>query len=98
MTLAIARREQDGRTILCALREVQPPFSPERTVGEFAGLLKSYRVMTVHGDHYAGEWPVEQFAKFGIRYVQSAAPKSDIYRDLLPMLNSRRVELLDNSG
>jgi hypothetical protein len=95
MTLAIAKRGPDGHAILCALREVRPPFSPEAVVAEFAMLLKTYRITTVQGDRYAGEWPVEQFAKHGIRYEQSAAPKSDIYRDLLPLLNSGRVELLD---
>jgi hypothetical protein len=50
----------------------------------------------VRGDKFAGEWPVEAFARYGIRYEQSAAPKSDIYRDLLPLLNSGRVELLDH--
>jgi hypothetical protein len=96
MTLAIARRGQDGRAVLVALREVKPPFSPESVVAEFCALLKSYRVATVQGDKYAGEWPVEQFAKHGIRYEQSAAPKSDLYRDLLPLLNSGWVELLDH--
>jgi hypothetical protein len=41
-------------------------------------------------------WPVEQFQKYGVRYEQSAAPKSDLYRDLLPLLNSRRISLLDH--
>jgi hypothetical protein len=50
----------------------------------------------VQGDKYAGEWPVEAFAKHGVRYEQSAEPKSDLYRDLLPLLNSGRVELLDH--
>jgi hypothetical protein len=59
-------------------------------------LLKSYGVSSVVGDRYAGIWPVEQFAKFGIVYEQSAAPKSDLYRDLLPLINSRRVDLLDH--
>jgi len=36
------------------------------------------------------------FGRFNINYEQSAAPKSDLYRDLLPLLNSTRVELLDH--
>src|SRR5205823_2793958 len=70
--------------------------SPETAVEEFAELLKSYRVHRVTGDRYAGEWPREQFAKRGITYECSDKPKSDIYRELLPLLNSRKVELLDN--
>jgi hypothetical protein len=47
------------------------------------------------GDRYAGAWPAEQFAKHGIEYEACPEPKSDIYRDLLPLLNSGAVELLD---
>jgi hypothetical protein len=45
----------------------------------------------------AGIWPVEAFARVGIKYEQSAAPKSDLYRDLLLLINSQRIELLDHS-
>jgi hypothetical protein len=93
-TLAIAHLE-DGRVILDAVREVRAPFSPDGAVGEFAALLKSYRIHKVVGDKYAGEWPRERFATFDITYDPAAAPKSDLYRDLLPLINSGRVELLD---
>ncbi|MGA2815240.1 MAG: hypothetical protein ABSE67_02890 [Xanthobacteraceae bacterium] len=39
---------------------------------------------------------MELFSRFNINYEQSAAPKSDLYRDLLPLLNSNRVALLDH--
>jgi hypothetical protein len=58
--------------------------------------LKSYSIDKVTGDKYGGIWPTEQFSKFGISYEASAAPKSDLYRDLLPVINSVRIELLDN--
>ena len=96
MTLAIAHREGE-RAVLDAIREVRPPFSPEAVVAEFAALLKTYRIKTVVGDRYAGLWPTERFDAHGIRYDQSAKPKSDLYRDLLPILNGRRAELLDHT-
>lgn len=80
---------------LDAIRERRPPFSPDGVVQEFARFFESYRVHTVQGDRYAGEWPVERFQKHGITYEPSAEPKSDLYRDLLPILNSGQVELLD---
>jgi hypothetical protein len=97
MALAIAKREQDGRAILVALRERRPPFSPEAVVDEFCSLLKRYCVYKVAGDHYGGEWPRERFQVHGVRYEVSDKVKSDVYRDLLPLLNSGRVELLDNA-
>ena len=59
-------------------------------------MLKSYGVTTVQSDRYAGQWPVEVFAKYGITVEQSAAAKSDLYRELLPLLHSGRCELLDH--
>lgn len=95
MTLAIAHLDKNGRAILDAVRERRPPFSPEGVVQEFAELLKDYRVRRVTGDHYAGEWPRERFRVAGIEYDLAEKPKSDLYRDVLPLLNSGRIELLD---
>ena len=95
MTLAIAHKEGDT-AILDAVREVRPPFSPEAVCSEFAELLKQYRLSQVTGDKYAGEWVREPFKRKGIFYEANAAPKSDLYRDLLPLINSRAVDLLVN--
>jgi hypothetical protein len=82
--------------VLDALRERRPPFSPDDVVQENTSLLKSYGVRRVHGDRYAGEWPREAFRKLGITYEVSEKPKSALYGELLPLLNSGRVELLDS--
>jgi hypothetical protein len=96
MTLAIAHA--DGElVILDAVREVRPPFDPERVVADFAYLLSSYGVLTVSGDRYGGEWVRAPFRDHGISYELADKPKSELYRDLLPALNARRVELLDHS-
>jgi hypothetical protein len=93
--LAIGHREGE-RFVLDAIRERRPPFSPEDVVTEFAALLRKYGCRKVTGDRYAGEWPREAFRKHGIEYEVSARPKSDLYRDALPLLNSGRLELLDH--
>lgn len=95
MTLGIAHREGE-RIILDAVRERRPPFSPDSVVQEFSALLKSYNVSTVKGDRYAGQWPIERFHTYGIAYRVSDLAKSDIYLAALPMINSGRIELLDN--
>ena len=96
MTMAIGHREDDV-TIIDVVRERRPPFSPEDAVAEFALLLKSYRVTKVQGDRYAGSWPVERFEAHGIKYEPAAKHKSDLYRDLLPAINSRQIDLLDDA-
>jgi hypothetical protein len=96
MTLAIAHRDKFGIVILDCIREVRPPFSPESVVDEFCTVLKQYRLTRVCGDRYAGEWPRERFRMCGVTYELSEKPKSDIYRDMLPLLNSRKIQLLDD--
>ena len=94
MTGAVGHRDGD-RAVLDAVWEVRPPFSPEAVVREFAHSFGAYRITRVRGDRYGGEWPREQFRKAGIEYEVCKPTKSDLYRDLLPALNSGRVELLD---
>ncbi|MFW6068108.1 MAG: hypothetical protein ACOC9E_00855 [Chloroflexota bacterium] len=94
-TLAVAHREAD-QIVIDALRERRPPFSPEAVVGEYAELLRAYRVARVTGDRYAGEWPREQFRKRGIAYEASRHVKNDLYVGLLPRLNSATVTLVDD--
>jgi hypothetical protein len=93
MALAIAHKEGEIGVVDC-LREAKPPFSPEGVVSEFADVLKRYRISKVTGDRYAGEWPREQFRKYGIKYEQSKDPKGTLYLNLLPLVNSAKVRLL----
>lgn len=96
MTLSIGHIETEASTaryVIDVVRERKPPFSPEAVVSEFSDLLRDYRISVVVGDRYAGEWPRERFAVHRIRYEPSAKPKSDLYRDLLPLINGARLEL-----
>ncbi|ASY69735.1 hypothetical protein [Sinorhizobium fredii] len=94
-TLAIAHREGD-QIVHDLTRERKPPFSPEATVAEFCRTLKDYGITEVTGDRYGGEWPREQFRKHGIGYRLSDKPRTDLYLELLPTLNSQKVDLLDH--
>jgi hypothetical protein len=95
MTLGIAHNER-GLAVLDCLRERKPPFSPEDVVTEFSAVLKAYGLSSVTGDRYAGEWPRERFRTHGITYELSERTKGAIYLDALPLLNSRKVELLEH--
>jgi hypothetical protein len=97
MTLAIAHHDRaTGHAVLDALREVRPPFSPEAVVEDFAGVCATYGVRKLQGDRFAGEWAREPFRKHGLTYEVCETVKSDLYRDVLPLLNSGRVDLLDD--
>ena len=95
MTLAIGHTE--GETaVLDAVRERKPPFSPESVVDEFCAALKAYGISQVTGDRRGGEFVREAFRKRGIAYRLSDFTRSEIYLDLLPVLNSQRADLLDS--
>ena len=96
MTLAVAHLRDGAICVLDAVLEVRPPFDPEVAVSACTAVLRRFGVTRVAGDRYAGEWPKARFAEHGIAFEQSARPKSDLYCDLLPLLNAKRVELLDN--
>jgi hypothetical protein len=96
MTLAVAHLRDGAICVLDAVLEVRPPFDPEVAVAACTAVLRRFGVSRVIGDRYAGEWPKARFSEHGIAFEQSARPKSDLYCDLLPLLNAKRVELLDN--
>ena len=85
----------EGSVVLDATREVQPPFSPEAVTADFAAVLHAYGVSTVIGDRFGDEFQRDAFRAHGIDYILCETPKSELYRELLPLVNSRRVELLD---
>jgi hypothetical protein len=95
MTLAVAHRE-GGTVILDAVREAVPQFSPEAVVEEFSDVLKNFRITRCCGDRFGGLWCVEAFRRHGINYELSDQTRSQLYINVLPLVNSRAVDLLDN--
>jgi hypothetical protein len=95
-TLAIAHRENETG-VLDAVREWRPPYSPETVVEEACAILKQFNISHVTGDRWGGDWVQDRFrAKGGIAYRVSERTKSQLYLELLPLVNSGRIELLDN--
>ncbi len=95
MTLAIAHREKNI-TIVDCIRAAKPPFSPDQVCADFAATLKEYRLHSVKGDRYAGEWPVERFRAYGVKYESAQKPKVEIYLDSIPIFSGQRCELPDH--
>ena len=95
--LAIAHSEEARQTIVTdCIRERKAPHSPEDVIEEFSKIIKQYGIFKITGDRYGGEWPREQFGRFGISYEPSQKAKSALYIDCLPLINSARLELLDD--
>jgi hypothetical protein len=95
--LAISHYDHKNKIrVLDLVRAAKPPFSPAGVTAEFSKILKSYNLHEITGDRWGGEFPREAFLKNGISYRVADKPKSDLYRDFLPLVNSGKVELLDN--
>lgn len=93
---AIAHRTADGRIVVDVIEAVRPPFDPATVVSRFAATAQRYRVRTVTGDAWAGEWPRAAFEGLGVRYQVASKPKGELYRELLPLFSGHRVELPDS--
>jgi hypothetical protein len=93
--LAIATCRGD-KAVIVALREIRPPFSPDAMISEFSALLREYGLRTVTGDRWAGEFPREGFRRLGCDYHVAKLPKSDLYRELVAIVNSGRLVMLDH--
>jgi hypothetical protein len=65
-------------------------------VEEAAALLRAYRITWVRGDRYGGEWPRESFRRSGVGYSLAEETKSDLYLELVAVVNSGKIELIDD--
>jgi len=72
------------------------PFDPSEVIKQCTEVLKPFRIRTVVGDAFAGEFPPMEFRKLGIQYNVANKNRSQLYLDLIPVINSRRCELPDN--
>ena len=91
-TMAIGHND-NGKVIVDAVFIHKAPFSPETITQILADELKPYRINEVRGDAYGGNYPREQFQKRKVHYKPIKHPKNELYRDLLPLLNSEQIEL-----
>ena len=94
-TVGIGHKESE-RAVLDCLKIWPAPFDPAVVVEEAAEALKAYGCVSVTGDNYAGEWPVSYFRQRGIDYQKSEKAKSELYLAMIPAVNGKQVELLDN--
>lgn len=96
-SLAIAHKDTESKkVVLDCVREFSPPFDPARAIEDFSKTLHKYGVRRCFGDSYAGDFVSRQFARYGVTYVKADKSKSAIYLEMLPLLCSQDVELLDH--
>ena len=94
-TVAVGHRKGE-EAIIDMIKAWKPPFDPTDVVKECAEAIKPYRIRNITGDNYGGEWPVAEFRKHGITYQLAEKHRSELYLNLIPVVNSKRAELPDN--
>jgi len=113
-TLAIVHAEGQGaerRIVQDLMRGWTKPRSGqmdlEAIVKEIAEIAKRYRLFTVTGDKYAGQWVREAFKRAGVTYDEAtlrkslsveAVPldKSTAYLEIEPLFAQGHIEILDH--
>jgi hypothetical protein len=94
----VAIAHQENRRTVVDLVEKQagsPPFDPRSAVRKFVGILREYRIASVHGDAYAGETFRRDFEERGVTYRKCELSASELYEHTEPRLNAGEVELPD---
>jgi len=94
--LAVAHASPDGVAVLDVVRAWAPPFNPSGVVAEAAALLREYRVHRCSGDRYSAEFVAEHFRAHGVQYEGSELDRSEIYLEMLHLVNARGCLLLDS--
>jgi hypothetical protein len=95
MTLGLAH-EDGSRAVLDLLRVTEPPFDPATVLRTYAGVCHDYNVREVHGDRHAVGFVEGVLQESGLKFVPSVLTKSDLFSELLPLVNTGAVELLDH--
>lgn len=93
--LGIAHLQKET-TIIDCIKRYKAPHNPHQVIRSMCETLRRFRVRRVVGDNYAAEFVAQAFQNNGISYEKCKLPKSALYLELLPMICSGTIELLDN--
>jgi hypothetical protein len=95
---AVAVAHKYGESIIVdAIREMRPPFSPAAVVNDvLVPLCKSYGVHSVTSDNYASGFSQALIHNAGLGFAPAKKHKSELYLELLPLLNSQRISVPRN--
>ena len=96
-TVAVAHLER-GKAVLDAIREVVPPFDPNAALTSVvAPLCARYGVTTVRGDQVSRGFVESNLRSLGLTFDTATLTTSDLYLQLLALVNAGQVELLDDA-
>jgi hypothetical protein len=95
--LCLAHRE-GRKLVIDLLRRWRPPHSPYEVIGEMARIIKKWGMVRATADNYAAEFVTQAGKSHGIMIERAEKPKSQLYLELLPLITSDEIELLDDEA
>ncbi|WP_407152250.1 hypothetical protein [Bradyrhizobium sp. ORS 86] len=95
MCCAIGHCEGD-LAVIDVIVEFKPPFQPPWACQQIAEALRSYGITRVTSDKWGLGFVEAEFQRHGITLEYATKVRSDIYREALPVLRSRRAVLPSN--
>jgi hypothetical protein len=84
------------KCVIDCLRNITPKFSPDAVVAELSQLAQTYGITTVCGDNFASGLVRELWARNSINYEPVKENKSQLYINLLGVINSGMIDLPDD--
>jgi hypothetical protein len=87
----------DARCEIDVLRERKPRFVPAQVIAEWAPLIRSYGILEVEGDKFAGGFHSSEWHSYNIAFKPCERTTSENYLSALPVFLANRVRLLDYS-
>jgi hypothetical protein len=94
--LAIAHRD-GSKVVLDVLDWHKAPHNPHEIIAAICKRLHEWNIHRVTGDNFSAEFAASAFRNRGILYTKCEKNKSLLYQELLPVLCSGDIELLDHS-
>lgn len=94
--LCIAHRDGKNKVVIDVLDWHPSPNNPFAVVGVMAERLKEWGIGRVTGDNFSADFASQAFKDKGVSYSPCDKNKSALYAELLPVLSSGNIELLDN--
>lgn len=89
-TLAIAHKE-GNRTVIDGVWGEHG--DPATITATYAAIMRRYRITRCTGDRFAAEWPRAEYKKHGITMTPSELSRSELYIELLPLMQTGAIEL-----
>jgi hypothetical protein len=92
---AIGHKAGDICIIDCVI-EIAPPFQPSDAIARIAGTLRSYGISRVVCDRWGLGFVEQELGRHGITAEYSDKTSSELFRQALPTITSRRCRLVQH--